>query len=350
MEKARMSDEPVVKYQPGDFLVREMVVLRLTPAAEASQHYLLLRKCGYTTMQAVKLLAEAFGVNQRSITYGGLKDEDGITEQVIAVPHGGVPPEVCTRGWRSADESAPWLLVQHYGYGIDAMRIGHLEGNGFQIVVRNLTEALANSVAARSKVTLLFPNYYDTQRFGVPNGPKRTHLVGAAILERRWDTALAELAALRSAESVAAQQWTGKPQSFFDELDPRTVSFYLAAHASMRWNLDLAELVRATCPQEHLQVDVDGIGYHHVTSVNAAARVLGKAATLPFVHYEYVDGVAKARESERTTVVQTIVSVSRPEVDRSHSGRYSCELGFFVPSGCYATVAVRQLLRLSGGA
>jgi tRNA pseudouridine13 synthase len=345
-----MSSKPVIKHRPADFLVREMVVLSFEPAVKASQHYLLLRKCGYTTMQAITLLAEFLGVDRRVITYGGLKDEDGITEQVIAVPQGSAPSEVFSDGWRCAEESASWLLVQHYGYGTDAMRIGQLEGNGFRVVVRNLSEPVAHSLADPSKVTVFSPNYYDAQRFGVPGGPKRTHLVGASILERRWDTALAELVALRSPESVEARQWTGKPQSFFDELDPRTVSFYLAAHASMQWNQALSNLVRETCPHEHFTVDVEGISYLHVTSVNAAARILGKALTLPYIHYNFHAGHVQARESVRTTVVQSIVSVAAAEPDQAHSGRYCCNLRFFLPSGCYATVVVRQLLSFLRGA
>jgi tRNA pseudouridine13 synthase len=335
---------PVVKHQPADFVVRENMVVRLTEQDTAKQQYLLLRKCGYTTMEAVRLVAGRLGLLSTEVTYGGLKDEDGITEQLVALPANSVPEDVRDTGWTVAAEGGRWLELRHYGYGADPLRIGRLEGNGFRVVVRNLAEDAAARLSGERKLTTFFLNYYDTQRFGVPGGPKRTHHVGAAILADRWDDALRELAGLRAPESASAQAWRDDPRDYFTALDPRTTSFYLAAHSSGQWNELLAARVGEACGGEDTTVTVDGIGYRYATSPAAATRVLAAATTLPYTRYEFVDGTPVPAESHRTSVVQTAISVGPVEEDHAHDGRFCVELRFFLPSGCYATAAIRQLL------
>lgn len=339
-----MSPQPVLKHSPDDFLVREnMVVPCTTDATGAKQHYLTLHKCGYTTMEAVRLIAGELGIAGREITYGGLKDEDGITEQLIALPHGTLSETAREFTVTAPDAPSRWLYLRHYGYGSEPLRIGRLEGNGFAIVVRGLDRATAERLAALRKINLFFLNYYDTQRFGVPGGPKRTHLVGAAILAGDWHTALGELAALNAPESTDARRWDGPPRDFFTALDPRTTSFYLAAHASHGWNALLGDLVSRTAGHRTRPLCLDGLDYLYVTSIDAAIDVLAQARELPCTRYTYDRGTPEARQSARPTVVQTTVGFSGHRPDRRLPGGHEVGLNFFLPSGSYATAAVRQL-------
>lgn len=333
---------PVLKYRPDDFLVRENMVVALGQRDELGQQYLVLRKRGYTTMEAVRLVAERIGVASTDITYGGLKDEDGITEQLIAVP---VAAAEHVGGYQTVVEDTDrWLRLQHYGYGGERLRIGQLEGNGFRIVVRNLDAAEAQRLGERRKVNLFFFNYYDTQRFGVPGGPKRTHLVGAAILAGDWDRALQELIELRAPESELAGLWSGSAEMFFRDLDPRTASFYLAAHASSAWNAQLRAAIDHSCPGDWSAVHLEGLEYRYVSKADLAVRLLAHTRELPYARYTLDDGRAKAHTSMRPTVVQTTVSLSCHKPDELIAGKFSVGLNFFLPSGCYATAAVRQLL------
>ncbi|HEU5160828.1 MAG TPA: tRNA pseudouridine(13) synthase TruD [Streptosporangiaceae bacterium] len=347
-----MGDPVILKYLPNDFLVRENLIVDLTSAAEASQQYLLLRKYGFTTMEAIRLVADRLGLTWADVTYGGLKDEDAVTEQLVAVPMDApvdtLPAADNLSSWPLVREPDRWLELRHYGYGTEPLQIGRLEGNAFRIVVRNVEGRTAARFALERKMTSFFLNFYDTQRFGVPNGPKRTHLVGSAILEGRWDDALTELIGLRAPESRDAEDWTGPAPEFFARLDPRTVSFYLAAHASHRWNGSLSALVEETCPDEHFPIAVDGVAYRYVTSPRAATKVLAKATMLPYMKYTFVDGAPTEQRSQRTTVVQTSMTVETVTDDREIVGRSSVCLRFFLPSGSYATAAVRQVMSYGG--
>ncbi len=65
---------------------------------------------------------------------------------------------------------------------------------------------------------------------------------------------------------------------------------------------------------------------------------------IPLTRYTVVDGHPHATTSGRSTVVQTIMTVSDIAADECFPGRQRVTLGFFLPSGCYATAAMRQLI------
>ncbi|WP_410575593.1 tRNA pseudouridine(13) synthase TruD [Amycolatopsis sp. cmx-4-61] len=335
---------PVLKHQPSDFLVRENMVLRLRDDPGAAQRYMLLRKDGYTTTEAVRWIAEKLALGTGEVTFGGLKDEDGITEQVVAVPRHALSEE--DGQLRLVEGEHRWLSLHHYGYGDEPIEIGALEGNGFRVVVRNVTASLAEHLSSLRKMNLLFLNYYDTQRFGVPDGPKRTHHVGAAILAGDWELARTELAGLRAPESEQAANWTGDAKTLFTTLDPRTTAFYLAAQSSFRWNAELAARAAEVFDDDSVEIELDGLKYLYPTSGDAAAALMAHCRELPFRKYTFADTRPVSRLSPRPTLVQTTVTISGFAPDEHHPGAFEVTLGFFLPSGCYATAAVRQLMTI----
>jgi tRNA pseudouridine13 synthase len=331
---------PTLKHVPADFLVRESVVLSLSEREASTHEYLTLRKCGYTTSEAVVILAEALKAERGEVSYAGRKDEDGITEQLVAVPTARVAQDDGGTQWTVRDGTR-WITASHYGYGTAPLSIGKLPGNCFRIVVRDLDPATCGWLADAKKRTSFFLNYYDTQRFGVPGGPKRTHYVGEAILAGDWDRALAELCSLQAPESAAALRCGGSAEAFFRAMDPRNASFYLAAHASAGWNNDLDDFVSVKFPDSYC-VTLEGLRYRWVRSAAEAASVLAELPLLPYSRYQLTsDGVEKS-ESERTTVVQCSIGISEYGEDEAHPGRARVTLGLFLPSGSYATAAVRQ--------
>ncbi|KOT94749.1 tRNA pseudouridine synthase D [Streptomyces rimosus subsp. pseudoverticillatus] len=340
-----MTGTLVLKHRPEDFRVRENLVLALTDEAAADQRYLLLHKRGYTTMEAVRLVADRLGVPSRDVGYAGLKDEDGITEQLLSVPLKAPAAlgELTSAGL--VEERGPdrLLSLSHYGYGREPLRVGRLNGNGFRVVLRGLDETTAAHLADRHRMNLLFVNYYDTQRFGVPGGPKRTHLVGEALLKEDWALARRELAGLGAPESGIAERWDGTDQDLFRELDPRTVAFYLAAHSSYEWNAQVRELVATNCPEESAETRVDGLPYRFPTTGRAVAALLAACHELPYMRYAYQDGPVE-RPTVRPTVIQTTVTAEEEGPDEEFPGRRAVEVSFLLPSGCYATAALRQLI------
>jgi tRNA pseudouridine13 synthase len=330
-----------VKHVPDDFLVRESVAVRLVREELANYRLLLLRKRGFTTMEAVREIAGALGVVAGSVGYCGLKDEDGVTEQLISVP---ITVPAAAIEDLTASEDEHWYSIQHYGLSDTPLRVGQLEGNSFKIVLRNLEARHANDFFGRKKINFMFLNYFDTQRFGVPGGPHRTHLVGAAMLDGQWDDALRTLIELNAPESRLAADWSGTSRDFFFDLDERVRSFYPAAHASYAWNEELAGLASSTGADRIHRIIVDGIAFTYVTDMNVAARVLAEAYELPITRYKFKDDAVVLSASVRTTVAQSVIEVGEHGDDEYFPGRKRVELSFFLPSGSYATAAIRQLV------
>ncbi|MFH9296746.1 tRNA pseudouridine(13) synthase TruD [Streptomyces sp. NPDC017520] len=330
-----------VKHVPEDFLVRESVVVRTVREESATHRLVLLRKCGYTTMEAVRGIADALGIPEGSVGYCGLKDEDGVTEQLLSLPIA-VPGSAVER--LAVDEGECWYCNQHYGFSDAPLRVGQMEGNSFKIVLRGLDHGHAEGFFGRKKINFMFLNYYDTQRFGVPGGPHRSHHVGAAMIDGRWDDARRILIELGAPESQLAADWTGTSRDFFYRLDERARSFYPAAHASYAWNQELAGLAAVAAGDRALRTTVEGIEFTYVGDPADTARVMAAEYELPIKRQTFGTDAPVSRASVRSTVVQTVIEVSDRANDEYFPGRKRVELTFFLPSGSYATAAIRQLV------
>lgn len=329
----------LLKHRPTDFMVREVLVPRTCAESTATHAYYSLGKCGFTTMEAIRIIADEFEVASTSVTYGGLKDEDGVTDQLVALPVG----TTSRTGWEHTPAEDRYLRLTHHGFGGEPLTIGGLEGNAFRLVVRDLAEETARRLAGLRKLNFCFLNYYDIQRFGVPGGVRRTHHVGSALLESRWDDALRELAGLGAPESAQAAAWTGPALEHFRSLDPRVPSFHLSAHGSAEWNARLRELARDVAGDGAVDTEVDSVPFTYLTRTDQVLEVLATAPDLPYRRYAFdAEGITH-RESSRPSVIQTQLAFDGAEPDEFHPGRYRVEIRFFLPSGCYATAAIRQL-------
>src|SRR5512140_1438706 len=79
----------VIKETPEDFLVEEMPLY--LPCGDGEHTYAVIEKRGVTTLEALRRIARALGVQERDIGYAGMKDAAGVTRQTVSIPR--VPPE-----------------------------------------------------------------------------------------------------------------------------------------------------------------------------------------------------------------------------------------------------------------
>jgi tRNA pseudouridine13 synthase len=154
------------------FVVEEIPAY--APSGEGEHTYLWIEKRGLTTMEAVRLLASALGVDGRDLGYAGQKDRHATTRQWISVPR--VDPE---RARLIDDPHLRVLTATRHG---NKLRIGHLHGNRFEAVVTGPEDGDARAqVTARLQqaATLGLPNRFGGQRFGAV-GDNAT--IGLALL------------------------------------------------------------------------------------------------------------------------------------------------------------------------
>jgi tRNA pseudouridine13 synthase len=131
---------------------------------------------------------------QISITYAGTKDKRGITTQRVCV-HKITAERLALLNGKDgldiSDKQYGIIRVGDFAYMNHDLKLGDLEGNRFQITLRdcqpqNITtlEACVESFRGKGYV-----NYFGLQRFGT-GGEDSTHAVGRAVLRGDLDGAV----------------------------------------------------------------------------------------------------------------------------------------------------------------
>ncbi len=144
------------KVSPEDFVVDEIDAY---PATGEGPHTLVrFRKRGLTTEAAVARLAAALGVDKRACGHAGLKDKEAVTTQRISLPD--VAPEaVLALRW---DDLEVLEAVRHR----NKLKPGHLHGNRFDIVLRDVSDVATTLATLAVLAREGFPNAFGPQRFG----------------------------------------------------------------------------------------------------------------------------------------------------------------------------------------
>lgn len=347
--------EPVLKLVPDDFVVREIPLVGETLGDPGTEHHdyaeLMLTKCGLTTFEALTLVADGLRMPRSEIAYAGLKDEDGVTIQLLTVPATAGPagssgpltasPVRERFEWR---DGGRWLSVRGVGPARESKQVGELFGNAFRVVARRLAWPAEAPGELRFTVPVL--NYYDTQRFGVPGGPLLSDLIGERLLAGADAEAFDLVRRSGVPEAAAAQDHAGPAAEFFGGLDQRVVAFWHSAYYSRRWNEELGALLAGALETEVILRR----GREYVMPTAAHARAVLGAVPLEVpcdTARATPDGITVLRRP-RATGLLTTFRMSAPEPDELHPGCARVTLQFMLPSGAYATFAVYQALRLTG--
>jgi tRNA pseudouridine13 synthase len=143
-----------LKQKPEDFSVKESY--RFDPDPEGRYRVYLMDKQKLSTFEALDRIRAKYGLRPGSISFCGLKDKQGRTEQLIAVD--GTDVEM----------QDPDLRLKPLGRTARALSARNTTSNRFSVTVRALTEEdLTHLPLAAAEVNRLgVVNYFDSQRFG----------------------------------------------------------------------------------------------------------------------------------------------------------------------------------------
>ena len=168
-----------IKETPEDFLVAE--IPRYLPCGEGEHLFVEIEKRGLTTFEAIRRIGATLQVSERDIGYAGLKDARGVTRQTLSIPR--VEPQ------RLLDLDLLGIKVLSACRHRNKLKLGHLAGNRFRIIVRNVSDDALET--ARQGIKVLtergVPNRFGEQRYGSQGN---SHVVGGAILRGDWRAAV----------------------------------------------------------------------------------------------------------------------------------------------------------------
>jgi tRNA pseudouridine13 synthase len=155
----------IIRRTPDDFRVDEIPAFE--PSGSGEHLMLRISKTNVTTLDALKQLCRALAVDERGAGSAGMKDKRAVTSQYVSVPF---------HRDRSPDEA---LAITLDGVRIESavrhghkLKPGHLKGNRFSIVLREVAEEHIEQLLARLRRTEQegVPNTFGPQRFGRDGG------------------------------------------------------------------------------------------------------------------------------------------------------------------------------------
>ena len=132
-----------------------------------------------------------------------MKDAVGVTRQTLSIAK--LTPE------KALTLDVPGVKVVSAKRHANKLKVGHLRGNLFRIVIRGVSSDAVRMVPAILDVigTRGMPNYFGYQRYGSQGN---SHLIGSAMLRQDWQDCVACL--MGDADSVRDQEWSAAIRAY----------------------------------------------------------------------------------------------------------------------------------------
>jgi len=333
------------------FLVEEIPAY--APCGAGEHTFVWIEKRDLTTIEAVRRLARAFGVDERDVGYAGMKDRHATTRQWLSVQR--LDP---ARALEIAVDGLKVLRAERHG---NKLRTGHLHGNRFEVVLAceggadatPFVAGLEAAVAALARDGL--PNRYGDQRFGVTG---ENAALGLALLrgERRERDHRRRRLLLSAAQSAVFNRYLelraeGAPDAAASSAALRRVRagdvlqktasgglFVCAEPGIDQARVDAGEVI-PTGPMPGGRVMEPPPDSE---SGALEQRALAEAGTTR-------DDFARAGRdlpgARRAVVVPVELGDPAVAIERASSTGNGVRIRFSLPSGSYATVVIDSLLR-----
>jgi tRNA pseudouridine13 synthase len=153
------------------FFVEELPLF--TPTNTGNFLILKILKKDMSTWKLITVLAKATGLAERDIGYAGLKDKNASAIQYISLPKQ-YEKEL------NKNLTTDKIEILERSYNKAAIKVGHLKGNKFSIVLHDINEKDATffNTTAKMMQSKGIPNYYGYQRFGEDS---RSYLQGKEL-------------------------------------------------------------------------------------------------------------------------------------------------------------------------
>lgn len=320
----------LMRQVPEDFQVEE--VLNFSPSGEGQHVLVQIRKRGANTEWVARRLAQLAGVSRKAVGYAGLKDRHAVTDQWFSVDLAGSrEPD-----WSQLDSDE--IIVLHHHRHHRKLRHGAVQANRFRIVLRALHGSPEDADQVLQRIGLRgVPNYFGEQRFGHNN-----------------------------LQQAAAMLLHGRPVR-----DRFKRSICLSAARSLLFNRVLARRVADGMWDQALAGDVMMLeGSHSIFSCpepdeNIVARLAqgdihptgplwgrgntpcqAEAAALETAALAADESWCQALENAGLKQQRRALRVIPRDLQWHFTGDDSLTLNFTLPSGCYATSVLREVMEI----
>ena len=318
----------LLKAECADFVVKEN--LGYSMAGEGEFVAVRVRKTDANTLFVGEKLAQFAGISARNMSYAGLKDRRAVTEQWFSLQ---MPGKTTPDFGDFQLEGIEILEVTRHNRKI---RTGSLDGNYFDILLRNAIENDDLKVRLENLSKFGFPNYFTEQRFG-----RDGHNLTQAL---RW------------------------AKGEIQVKDRKKRSFYLSAARSEVFNLVVSERLKQGVANRVLPNDIVQLSGSHSWFVadekedlnvlqlrleqgdlQLTAPLIGETAQLACSLEN--DIVQQHQDIVNLMKQERLKPARRPLLMKPKDFNWQFEetglrLKFYLPAGSYATALVRELVNI----
>lgn len=319
-----------LRAEPEDFQVQEMGICE--PDGAGEHVWLWVRKRKANTEWVARQLARFAGVTPREISYAGLKDRHALTEQWFSVQL----PGKADPDWQAARiEGVEILRAERHSR---KLKRGALRGNRFRLRIRDYSGTRADLETRLAAIAQRgIPNYFGVQRFGRDG----QNLAAAAAMLRgegpRVDRHVRGLylSAARSflfnqvlAARVASGAWERMLLGDAIQLEGRR-SWFIAD------GTDSSLEQRITDLEVHPTGPLWGRG-----ALETQAEAHEFESALLAAYSDWCKGLERAGLEQDRRALRVVVG----ELEAEWLDDNDVVLQFSLPSGCYATSVLRELI------
>lgn len=307
-----------LKQVPEDFKVKEKLKLELQE--KGTYAYYQLHKKNYTTSKAIETIAKKLNIKLKLINSAGLKDKAAVTTQYISIFKG-----------PSKDFSFTDIYLKFIGRGEHRINVGSLEGNYFEITVRNIMHP--------PKSVDYVPNYFDKQRFGLEY---TNHVIGRHLVKNEFSKATE----LIKDENVH-QYLQEKPNDYVGALrqvPKRKLQFYVSAYQSYIWNLSITRYLNYN-PGYDEKLPVVGFNVGLEGQKGSIIKEILDEEGLKirdFVNRAFPELSCDGYQRRIFTNVQDL-NIAEFEDDELNQGYRKVRINFFLEKGNYATNVINYM-------
>ena len=328
LQKTPPKQTALLKAECADFVVKEQLGYDMSGDGEFVA--VKVRKTDCNTSFVGEQLAKFAGISARNMSYAGLKDRKAVTEQWFSLQMPGQPTPDFSQ---FSLEGVEILDVTRHQRKI---RIGSLQGNHFEILLRNAEETDELKVRLDFLAKNGFPNYFTEQRFG-RDGNNLTQAL-------RW------------------------ANGEINVKDRNKRSFYLSAARSEIFNLIVSKRMELDLAQQILVGDVLQLNGSHswfvVDESEDLAQLQQRLAqqdvllTAPLIGEEEKSAVDFENEifAQHQALFalmrqERMKAARRPILMQPQNFQWQFEpnglrLQFALPAGSYATALIRELVNI----
>uniref|UniRef100_A0A915PK78 TRUD domain-containing protein n=1 Tax=Setaria digitata TaxID=48799 RepID=A0A915PK78_9BILA len=339
---------------------------RTWPASRPDYVHFTLCKENKDTHYALSVISRFLGVKSSSFGICGTKDRRALTTQRVSLYRCEI------KRLRELNSKLRGIWLTDFTTSSEPCKLGDLWGNRFKIILRDVQPFNEADLISRIEDFKLngFINYFGTQRFG--SCASNTAGIGIAILKKQWEVALKEILKPRSAHgsirealdewnrssnaSAALKKFMGSQayatiegqllsslsknkynyRAALLKLARNTRSLYVHAYQSLLWNKIATRRVKSKGIHAIAgDLNIHGHKIKDFENEEVAFPLISGSVQLPD-NEGYSDPRAK---------LQTDLEGNTNAESTGTGDLRAIALEFSLPSGSYATVALREITR-----